>query len=54
MESNPSKENISKLLNNFTEKLTDILISSIKIFSYTNPNEKIDLNVAKLLEKFEK
>jgi len=33
--------------------LTPILVSAIKIFSYSNPKEKINVNIDDLLNKYE-
>lgn len=57
MDANPSAENIKKLLKYFipndSEKLTPILVSSIKIFSYSNPDKRIDIDVEGLLKHYE-
>jgi hypothetical protein len=57
MEANPSAENIKKLLGYFinhqNEKLTQIIVSSIKLFSYEKLNEKIDLSVENLVNLYE-
>jgi hypothetical protein len=57
MESNPSEDNIKKLLNyfmsNHLEKLTSIIVSSVKLFSYSNPNAKINVNIEDLMRIYE-
>ena len=56
LEANPSAKNIKKLLKYFighnSEKLTPIIVSSIKLFGYLT-KEKIDFNVDELNKMYE-
>ncbi len=57
LEANPSAKNIAKLLKYFighpSEKLTPIIVSSIKLFSYSNAGSKIDFNVDEVIKVYE-
>lgn len=56
LEANPSSKNINKLLKYFighhSDKLTPIIVSSIKLFSYSS-HEKIGFNVEELIKLYE-
>lgn len=40
-------------MNNVSDKLTPIIVPSIKLFSYSNPGEKLNLNIEEMIKLYE-